>query len=297
MKFSRLLAAAAALALALPACADSAAVSAPPAAAPSGPALWKVADDDTTIYLFGTIHALRPDIQWYDGRIAAAFASSGELVTEIDPEQVAGAERVALELGLLPPGQSLRALMTPGNRAEYEAALASLGLEANTLDRFEPWLATITLVRLQMEKQGYGPESGAEGAFVARAAGKAHRGLESAAFQLGLFDAIPPEQQLKYLDETVAGLPRFDAELGAMVADWLAGDADALALLLNEEMAGSELYDRLLIDRNVDWAAWIGRRLGQPGTVFVAVGAGHLAGKGSVQEQLASRGVSVSRVN
>ena len=53
-----------------------------------GPALWKVADDDTTVYLFGTIHALPEGKDWYSGTIAKAFDASGELVTEIP----AGAE-------------------------------------------------------------------------------------------------------------------------------------------------------------------------------------------------------------
>ncbi|MCX7676523.1 MAG: TraB/GumN family protein, partial [Alteraurantiacibacter sp.] len=60
--------------------------------------------------------------------------------------------------------------------------------------------------------------------------------------------------------------------------------------------ADGYLYDRLLIQRNANWVRWIERRLEQPGTVFVAVGAGHLAGPGSVQDQLQERGHVVSRI-
>jgi uncharacterized protein YbaP (TraB family) len=66
---------------------------------------------------------------------------------------------------------------------------------------------------------------------------------------------------------------------------------------MNEDMDDTEIYDRLLVGRNVKWAEWIDHRLDQPGTLFVAVGAGHLAGKGSVQDQLAKRGLAVTRVN
>ena len=81
-----------------------------------------------------------------------------------------------------------------------------------------------------------------------------------------------------------------------MVADWMKGDADGLAVLLNDELDDPVLYKRLLTDRNAHWAQWIDQRLKQPGTVFVAVGAGHLAGQQSVQEQLRKRGIKARRV-
>ncbi len=81
-----------------------------------------------------------------------------------------------------------------------------------------------------------------------------------------------------------------------MVDKWLKGDARGLARVMNEELDDPVLYDRLLTRRNAHWADWISRRMEQPGTVFVAVGAGHLAGKGSVQDMLQKRGIRVTRV-
>ena len=52
-----------------------------PAAGPARPALWKVSDADTTIYLFGTIHLLPNGIEWYNGAVATAFEAADELVT------------------------------------------------------------------------------------------------------------------------------------------------------------------------------------------------------------------------
>jgi uncharacterized protein YbaP (TraB family) len=53
----------------------------------------------------------------------------------------------------------------------------------------------------------------------------------------------------------------------------------------------------MFVQRNARWASWIANRLKTPGTVFVAVGAGHLSGPDSVQSQLASLGVKSARVN
>ncbi|MGI9360936.1 MAG: TraB/GumN family protein, partial [Parasphingorhabdus sp.] len=51
------------------------------------PALWVVKDEDTTIYLFGTIHILKPGLSWFDEAVKDAFDESEELVVEmIQPE-------------------------------------------------------------------------------------------------------------------------------------------------------------------------------------------------------------------
>jgi uncharacterized protein YbaP (TraB family) len=84
--------------------------------------------------------------------------------------------------------------------------------------------------------------------------------------------------------------------LKAYYAKWIAGDADGLAAMMNAELDDPLLRKRLLTDRNARWAQWIDQRLKQPGTVFVAVGAGHLAGSDSVQRQLRKRGIKARRV-
>ena len=57
-----------------------------------------------------------------------------------------------------------------------------------------------------------------------------------------------------------------------------------------------ELYALLFTRRNATWADWIQQRLAQPGTVFLAVGAGHLSGDDSVRALLEARGIQAERV-
>jgi uncharacterized protein YbaP (TraB family) len=267
-----------------------------PADAVAGPALWKVADADTTIYLFGTVHALPKDKQWYDGRIARAFEGADELVTEIDVADLGSSAQALASEGTLPQGQSLRDLMTGEDRQKFEAALVSLGLPVEALDRYEPWFAAMTLSLLPLLRSGYATQSGVESSLDGRAGAKRRDALETVEQQVALFDELPQDAQLAFLDETVENIPKATTTLDAMVAEWLKGDADALANLLNAELTDPVLKDRLLTSRNARWAGWIENRLAQPGTVFIAVGAGHLAGAGSVQDQLKARGVRVKRI-
>jgi uncharacterized protein YbaP (TraB family) len=294
MMFKRLIATLTTLSLALGGCATA---ETPPAGALPGPALWQVADEDTTIYLFGTVHALPRDKNWFDGRIERAFNASDELVTEVDITDLANSSAALQEAGMLPEGQSLRELMTPENRMEYEDALVALGVPVETLDRYEPWLAAMTLSLLPLLRSGYDTQSGVEMALGQRAGEDKKRGaLETIGQQIELFDGMPQDAQLSFLDQTVEQIPRASTSLDAMVAEWLEGDARELARLMNAELTDPVLTDRLLIQRNAHWADWIKDRLEQPGTVFIAVGAGHLAGKGSVQDQLRKRRVKVKRI-
>jgi uncharacterized protein YbaP (TraB family) len=294
MMLKRFLAsAAAALSLSTGACAS---VDTPPAGAVPGPALWQVADQDTTIYLFGTVHALPQTTTWFDGRIERAFNASDELVTEIDVSNAAGSTQALQSASQLPADQSLRMLMTTEDRQQYEAALVGLGLPVEALDRYEPWFAAMTLSLLPLLRSGYDTQSGVELSLGGRAATKKRGALETIEQQVALFDTLPQEAQLAFLDETVEKLPEATTSLDAMVAQWLKGDAVELANLINAELTDPVLYERLLTARNASWAGWIENRLEQPGTVFIAVGAGHLAGRGSVQEQLRDRGLRVKRV-
>ncbi|KHL26019.1 hypothetical protein PK98_05555 [Croceibacterium mercuriale] len=268
----------------------------PPIGAVPGPALWQVVDEDTTIYLFGTVHALPQGTQWLDPRIQRAFDTSDELVTEVDLATIRNSGASLAGAGMLPEGQSLRDLMQPDNREAFEAALVTLGLPVEAFDRMEPWLAAMSLSLLPVVRAGYQADAGVESALAGKAEGKRRSGLERIEDQIALFDTLPMAAQLAYLDQAVNQVPSASTSLDAMVAEWLAGDAEDLAALINAEMTDSDLHARLLTRRNANWSTWIADRLAQPGTVFVAVGAGHLAGRGSVQEQLRKRGLRVTRV-
>ncbi|MCP5396842.1 MAG: TraB/GumN family protein [Sphingomonadaceae bacterium] len=299
----------AALALTLPACAQqtqdvasaSPAVVAATEAEPvrEGPALWKVADEDTTIYLFGTIHALPKDVVWYKGTIAEAFAGSDMLVTEVmlDESNPGQMQQLLVGKAMLPPGQSLRDLLNEDQRAAYEKAMISINLPVAAFDRFEPWYAAMMLSMLPLLQQGYDPNSGVEKVLTSNAPAGMERGqLESIDYQLTLFDELPMESQISYLMEVAGGIDGIKPMIDQMVGEWVEGDARGLAELMNGSMGDPVLMEQLLLQRNRTWARWIDDRLDQPGVVFVAVGAGHLAGDDSVQEELADRGIVSIRV-
>ena len=82
-----------------------------------------------------------------------------------------------------------------------------------------------------------------------------------------------------------------------MQSAWKRGDnADFATLLGTMRTESPQTYQTLFVSRNANWAGWIANRMTQPGTVFVAVGTGHLVGPDSVQQQLAARGIGSARI-
>ena len=265
----------------------------------SGPALWKVQDEDTTIYLFGTVHILPANVQWYKGDIARALEGSDTLVTEIPADAMDGPAMQAdvLRKATLPEGKNLRGLLTAEQRAQYEASMAQLGMPAAAFDRYEPWFAGMTLAVLPLMMNGYDMESGAESVVEASAPATAERlALETPEQQIDFFDKLPPKSQVEFLMSSAKDLDRVVSLMDEMLNEWLEGDADSLAKLLNAEMTDPVLKAVLLHSRNERWAEWIDARMDEPGQVFIAVGAGHLAGEKSVQDYLAQRDITVTRI-
>ena len=265
---------------------------------PEGPALWKVADEDTTIYLFGTVHALDPSVVWYDAEIDAALQSSDTVVTEIlmDKESEAAMQQLAIQAGMSMDGTTLRSLLDEEQTAQYEAALEGLGIPAAAFDPMEPWLVGLTVTMLPLLQQGYDLEAGVDKIILSKAGDKPQEALETAEFQLGIFDGMAQEAQVEFLMAAVEGIPEAKDMLDRMVAEWIDGDAEGLAEVMNEDMEDTEFAEALLYNRNANWAEWIETRLDTPGTVFIAVGAGHLAGERSVQDYLAQRDIETMRV-
>ena len=285
------------LAVPLPACAKAAPPRAP---GDADPALWVVKDADTTVYLFGTIHVLKPGLSWFDEAVRAAFDRADEVKLEITDEDTAGMAGLVQAKGMTTGGPTLTEKLPVKERAKLATYMGRIGLPQAAYDRMQPWLAASYLQVQSLAKVGYDPANGPEQVITAaaRQAGKPLSGLETTAEQIGFFAGLSDRSQVAMLDDTLDEMPKLTTEMNRMVDQWSAGKTDGIAKELNEGIQKTpETMKVLLTDRNKRWANWIAARLAKPGTVFIAVGAGHLAGPASVQAELAKRGLKAERVN
>ena len=245
---------------------------APPA--PTRPALWVARDGDTTIYLFGTFHALDGRSQWFNAGLRQALSSSDELVLET----------------LIPSATRLQAaaFRQPGPLQGFAAAPGN------------SFVAGTRLAVTAGRDHGMDVSSGADMVLrdAAEAEGKPVEGLESLQFQFGMFNRMAAVPDRSVPQATAEAKARLSAVMRQMELAWTRGDQHLFAAMLDQMRRSSpENYRLMFPERNARWADWIVNRMDQPGTVFVAVGAGHFAGPDSVQSQLTLRGVVATRLN
>ena len=269
---------------------------------PAQPGLWSVADEDTTIYLFGTIHMLPPGTGWRSPEVDQAMGRSQALYLEADVvSDPAGQAAIVRRLGLLPAGERLSDKLSAEQISRLRVAAGKLGVAMETLEQTQPWYAAVMITNAAIRAAGYSTDGGVEAGLRddARNAGKEMRYLETMEGQLSALADLPPETQSAYLSFTIDDIDTAAASLGQMVSAWRTGDADGLArVLIEDDMARlPQLKDVLLDRRNAEWARQLAALLSkEPGEFFVAVGAAHLVGPDSVQEHLKTLGVENTRI-
>ena len=251
----------------------------PAATAPSpfrpdaDPAIWVVNDRDTVIFLFGTFHALDGKSDWFNDEVRTAFASADELMLET---------------------------IVPGVSPPPPAAAARNGLRSLSFAPSASFLASTRMAVSAGRAKGLKVAYGAD-AVLRRAAettGKGVGGLESFDSQLSMFARLPGPAAARSALEDRAAKESMGALMGQMQTAWNRGDPRIFAAMLDQMRSNSpDTYKMMFTDRNINWAGWIAHRLETPGTVFVAVGTGHLVGQDSVQAKLAQLGVQSARIN
>ena len=245
-----------------------------PAIPDADPAIFAVHDQDTTVYIFGTFHALDGRTEWFNDQVKTAFDQSNELVLET----------------LVPDGP-------------IKISSRHLGPGTLSVAPTASFLATTRMAINAGRSQGMNVGNGAD-MILRRAAelqGKRIEGLETLESQLQMFQKMPPAAPAA---APKAGQP---VERGPMTnlsktmtdlqAAWKEGDQTLFVRMLDQLQQGSpDTYRMMFAERNARWADWIAARMQTPGVVFVAVGAGHLAGRDSLLVRLGEKGIVSKRV-
>lgn len=266
------------------------------------PALWVAKSATATVYLFGTVHVLTDAAQWHYPALDKALGTSGKLYVEEDDDDPATMQMLVLKYGM-DPQHPLSGKLDDTDRARFDAAATDAGVMggATTLDAMQPWLAALTLSVAPIVKAGYDPNSGADKRLEQdfKAAGKPVGAFETAEEQIRYFANLSPALQMDLLRNALDDYAKGPAQIKILIADWQAGDVSAIAAVVDGGMHTHypALYEVLLVDRNRNWAKQIEALLKDHATIFIAVGAGHLAGPDSVQAQLAKLGIGTERVH
>ncbi len=271
------------------------------------PFLWEIGGESKS-YLFGTVHLPDPRLTRLPGSVNRAFETSDAVFTEIalDPSSMLAQTSHLMLSG----SQSLREIVPADLLGRTERALKHVlpALSIEPFLRFKVWaLASMVVV---LEKQLKNPGVLPMDAMLyqqAQGKGKVVGGLETIEEQVGIFDSMNEQEQIKMLRDTLDFLDESRAQgISATdeLIDWyirgdLAEFGELLVGYIKEDAFYEEFLGKVLYQRNYLMAGRIASLLRKhPNrSHFFAVGAGHYWGATGIQNLLAEKGFEVKRVS
>lgn len=261
---------------------------------------WSVKGEHNTVYLLGSVHVLKPSDSDLPPEALRAYAAAKALVMEVDLAEATPESLLSSGMNeeILPEGQTLASTLGPEAYAKVMAHAKALGVDPEFLDHLQPWFAAVTLVQLELSRQGFEAASGVD-AQLARRAQADHKpiiALETMNEQLGLFSHMSLDQQRRFLLYSLEDADDSANELTEVVGAWRRGDTKTLERLLGEAFDKfPDLYRVLTTDRNRKWLPTISGLLREKQDYLVVVGALHLIGRDGVVEMLERQGYKVEQ--
>lgn len=270
-------------------------------AGPGSQTLWKISKDGNFSYILGSVHFLKKENYPLPQKIYAAFDECDALVLEADLDSLKMPETASkmMHISMLPDNRLFKDVVSQETFEQVSSHLAGLGLNIQLMPRSKPWFLALTITALEAQKMGMDATLGLDNHFAQKANEKEYPilGLETIAFQMGLFDNLPIKTQISFLLKTLDDAKDAEVTMGKMLAAWENGEEGKLQELLSGGFEGfPELYNKLLIARNENWVPQIEKLILSDKKYFIVVGAGHLVGKKGVIELLKKRGYSIKRI-
>lgn len=264
--------------------------------------VWEISNGEATAgYLLGSVHYMKRDAYPLDSVYQQAFEAADVVAFEVDLDSLqAEAQTLFISMGTYQDETTLSGVLSDSTWTALEARLASLGIPAAQMQRFEPWAMAFTVTALELQRAGYSQESGIDRHFFDRAteAGKTVVGFESPTEQLRYFDEMSVDLQTAYLRYSLQDAERTLQQFDKMVAAWQAGDADQLTDLVQGELRGRfpRLYETIVVERNRKWMPQITELLESDDIPLIVVGAGHIAGPEGLVTLLRETGYAVEQM-
>jgi len=269
----------------------------------ASPAIWKMTDEDSEVWLLGTYHILPPNVNWRSSAVMSGIEDAQSIYLEADIDsQVAQMNMIRAMMlnGFQKKGRKLSDKLTKSQLKQLKAIADEINIPFKALDDMRPWNAYLTISVQFIVSKGYDPQGGVDASISkqARAEKIPLKYFETAEQQISFFADLPEELELSLLTATLADWEKLNTEFDFLFDAWADGNIAAMDELINESLkkTSPELYDVILVKRNKDWISSIDRLMGEDGKHLIAVGAGHLVGDDSVVHLLRKKGYKIERV-
>lgn len=266
----------------------------------AAPAIWKVSDEDSSIWLFGSIHLLPPGTAWRTDLFESLIDEADRVYFETDlgPEAQPKIIALTMERGFARDGRLLNQRISDKLMGKVRSAAERFAVPVPTLLAMQPWMAASTISISALVEAGYDPNAGVDTELQLGIPAGRQGFLETAEQQIEVIAGGSEADQIVMLEATLAEVERIVTMIDEMKDAWLGGTPETLADLFLAEMGayGEGFMDRLIVDRNRNWVEQIEVMLAENEAAFLVVGAGHLVGEHSVVKLLEQQGFLSERV-
>jgi uncharacterized protein YbaP (TraB family) len=266
-----------------------------PRAAVALSCVWKVTGPNgATLYLGGSVHALRTTDYPLPVAYNRALDASSRLVFEDDPKASSAAGKALLRAGTYPKGDTLRNHVDPRTYNYVRRFFTLVNVPEATFGQYRPWLINIMLSSPSSQNW----QLGVEQYLQRRAKGsKSISGLESPKQHNSFFVDLNDREAEALLLILFINAGQGETDGGSLINAWRRGDPDALNRMLREEFRDFPSLGRRLINvRNRNWIPKIEGYLRSGKTYFVVVGAGHMGGPEGLLAMLRARGCQIEQL-
>lgn len=267
---------------------------------------WVVEDEDTLVYLLGSIHIGTPDLYPFDKKLLTAFNESDALLVEVNTIAQEGVDYY-VEKAMYAEGTTLKDKVSAETYAKIEKVAELYKLPLEQLVMQKPWTLASGISMLSADDSfGMTAEEmvlhGIDNYFLLNAflQEKPIIELEGMKAQVDMFEGLSAETQEQYLLASLNGILEPSAEndtevLQGWFSSWKKGDTLAFTESFKEmEGEASEFTEMLFGLRDEQMAKKIISLLkDKEGTYFVVVGAGHFVIEKSIRYHLEQSGYKV----
>jgi uncharacterized protein len=255
--------------------------------------LWQVTGNGLKkpSYLFGTFHIMCKNDIVLSKALQDALAFSKEVYFELDLDDPAATLGGIFFMNM--KDTTLQQLFSEKDFTKVERFFKdSLGMGLAAFKKMKPMmLTTLMYPKMMACKQ----QSGVEMELLAIAAKqkKEIKGLETIAFQAGIFDSIPYTTQAKALLKSIDSVSSYKKYFNTLMATYKEQNLQKIESLLSDTAFNEgEDNDIMLKNRNENWVKQLSTIL-KGNNIFMAVGAAHLVGKDGVIALLRKQGYKV----
>lgn len=258
--------------------------------------LYQVKGKDKKVsYLFGTIHMMPDSLYYFPPKLEKIIAKSDEVILEIS-DLYENADALT-ELMTLKSGSCFD-IFTPGQKdsvLQWGAAL--LGIKPEQFEKGFESKKPFVLLQISFQKMISGKIRMVDMEIESKAKNDKIpvTGLETMAYQLSIFDKIPPAEMAEMIMDLVRNPEKSQDTFNKMVQYYSRQDLENLAKIIRESDDLRSSSEELLDVRNQNWIPKM-EALMQRKSCFFAVGAGHLSGPKGVIQLLRQKGYEVTPV-